>query len=200
MISVGFLFGKCGVIKREISEFDTQFARLTKFDTQFASLSEFDTRTANCFSLSVSHLFSQISLFYIFFSVSRPGEKTEIPMPSQALGARAHAQPEHGQGAQAGLRRATARRRPAQGQRAARAAGAAAGWRRSLSAVVAGLGTTAAAVAAFLPCRGPRLPGRGQRSASAAGGRCAASAARGVRRVQQGGRRVRSSSCREEGR
>jgi len=91
------LFGKCGVIKREISEFDTQFARLTKFDTQFASLSEFDTVTANSFDLGVSNLFSPISLFYIFFSISKPDEKTKISLPypfegngfSHALGAQA---------------------------------------------------------------------------------------------------------------
>ena len=80
MISVGFLFEKCGVIKREISEFNTQFAGLTEFDTQFACLSKFGTETANSFDLGVSHLFSLFSLFYIFFLVSRPHEKTKLPL------------------------------------------------------------------------------------------------------------------------
>ena len=75
------LYFKTLSCEREISEFDTQFARLTKFDTQFASLSEFDTVTANSFDLGVSNLFSPISLFYIFFSISKPDEKTKLPLP-----------------------------------------------------------------------------------------------------------------------
>jgi len=53
---------------------------ISEFDTQFASLSEFDTGTVNSFSLGVSHLFSPFSLFYISFLVSKPGEKTKMPL------------------------------------------------------------------------------------------------------------------------
>ena len=38
-------------------------------------------RTANSFNLGISHLFSPFSLFYIFFLVSRPHEKTKLPLP-----------------------------------------------------------------------------------------------------------------------
>ena len=65
---------------REISEFDTQFARLTEFDTQFISLSKFDIGTANSFSLGVSHLFSPIFSLLHFLSLSRPDEKTKMPL------------------------------------------------------------------------------------------------------------------------
>ena len=67
------------VRKRETSEFRTQFACLTKIDIQFPSLSEFDIEHTNFFSLSVSHPFSSISLFLIFFLNTGPWERRECP-------------------------------------------------------------------------------------------------------------------------
>ena len=64
----------------EISEFRTQFARLTRIDIQFVSLSKFDIEHMNFLGLGVSHLFSSISLFSIFFLNTRPWEKTIMPL------------------------------------------------------------------------------------------------------------------------
>jgi len=67
------------VRKRETSEFRTQFACLTEIDIQFPSLSEFDIEHTNFFSLGVSHPFSSISLFLIFFLNTGPWERQECP-------------------------------------------------------------------------------------------------------------------------
>jgi hypothetical protein len=61
--------------RREISIFDTQFARLTWSDTRFAYLSKFNTKHSNSF-LSFSHFSS-----FFFFSFPRPPEMTNLPLP-----------------------------------------------------------------------------------------------------------------------
>ena len=63
----------------EISEFGTQFARLTRIDIQFVSISGFDIVVGNCFSLGVSLHFSAISL-HLFFLFTSPHERTFAPL------------------------------------------------------------------------------------------------------------------------
>jgi len=50
-----------------------------EINIQFASLSEFDTEHTNFLNLGVSHPFSSISVFLIFFLNTGPWERQECP-------------------------------------------------------------------------------------------------------------------------
>ena len=65
---------------RGISEFGSQYARLTELGTQFARLSEFDTLAAN-YSICVSSHFLFSHPFFISFFFSEASEVTKLPLP-----------------------------------------------------------------------------------------------------------------------